>query len=252
MLELTKSADKNLRRLASEGSRPRLPWGQRLVRFVQNPDHTAQILEALKFDQELYVRKSVANHLNDVAKNHPEWVIARLKKWKSEAAKSKGAGAGASRALASKRSELIAENIKNIDWIARHALRTLIKQGLPQALEVIGVTDANKILIRQFRFQPEVARIGGSLDFEFDLISEHSENQKLVIDYVIDFARRGERRSQKVFKLRTFTAASNSKTSLKKCHSLRVITTRRYHTGAHRLEIQVNGKILAGTEFEIA
>src|SRR5690606_16001242 len=108
----------------------RLPWGQKLHLLIEKPEQTLPILEKLKFDSELFVRKSVANHLNDIAKDHPTLVLKTLKKWKAQAQ---------------------GENLERIQWIIRHALRTLIKAGHPEALKLIGVNTNCKLDLSDFK-----------------------------------------------------------------------------------------------------
>jgi 3-methyladenine DNA glycosylase AlkC len=121
------SGNVHLRRWASEGSRPRLPWGERLDIFIKEPRRTLEILDLLKNDDELYVRKSVANHLNDISKDHPQLVVKILKRWNKDAS---------------------AEHAAPIRWITRRALRTLIKNGDVAALEAIGVSSQAKVKVQ--------------------------------------------------------------------------------------------------------
>lgn len=219
------ASDRNphVRRWASEGSRPRLPWGERLNLFITDPRLTLPILEILKHDTELYVRKSVANHLNDVTKDNPTLVIETLKRWKHEATPTQRPG---------------------IEWIIRHALRTLIKSGDREALKLIGVAQNARIKIRQFHADNQSVRMGGRIAFAFTVHSSSPRPEKIVIDYIIHYLRANGKLSPKVFKLKSLTIAAGSRIQLKGNHHFREVTTRSHYPGKHLLEIQINGKVV--------
>jgi 3-methyladenine DNA glycosylase AlkC len=221
LLKATKDKDKHVRRWASEGTRPRLPWGERLDNFIKSPQSTLPILENLKNDPELYVRKSVANHLNDIAKDHPQLVVDTLKRWQKEARK---------------------EQQENIDWILRHALRSLIKAGNPQALALIGASGEVKIKMSPLKLEKSTLKTNDHLSFQFHIESQARKSQKLVVDYIIHFRKANNKTAPKVFKLKTFHLKAGEKLTLSKNHHMKTITTRRYYPGAHFVEIQVNGK----------
>lgn len=175
----------HVRRLISEGTRPRLPWGVRLPLFIEQPDRVMPLLSALKDDEQEYVRRSVANHLNDIAKDHPELVIATAKAWLAE------------KSLAS----LTAIQKKNRIKLIRHACRTLLKQGNSEVLEIFGylpVTDVSCSLLSSS------TKVPFSGDFEFELILEKTSDAEqeslLMIDYVVHFQRANGKTAAKVFK----------------------------------------------------
>lgn len=224
-------ADVHVRRWVSEGTRSRLPWGARLPRFVQDPRPTLKLIESLKYDDELYVRKSVANHLNDVAKDHPEPVIKTLALWKREA---KGSA-----------------HADKIDWITRHALRTLIKAGNVDALKLIGVNGDAQIRIGDLELTRKNIRMNEKLEFRFEVSSQSSQQQKLVIDYVIHHRKSNGGTSPKVFKLKTLELPARGKVSIEKKHPVKPITTRKYYSGQHHLEIQINGRVLARADWKL-
>ncbi|MGH9311354.1 MAG: DNA alkylation repair protein [Vicinamibacterales bacterium] len=209
----------HVRRAASEGSRPRLPWGERVAVLIEDPGPGLNLLEALKFDPEIYVRRSVANHLNDVSKDHPDRVIETLRRW---------------------RRECPAEHVRHLEWIVRHALRGLIKRGHPGALALIGAAPARVRASALVLGRPRV-RVGDHLEFAFTLVSTSGSAQKLVVDYVISFLTARGALSPKVFKLKTFELPAGGRIALSKRHAMRPITTRVYYPGAHHLAIQVNG-----------
>lgn len=230
--EWANDKDIHVRRLVSEGTRPRLPWGERLGHFIKNPALTLVLLEQLKHDPELYVRKSVANHLNDIAKDHPELVVKTLKRWLARSTD--------------------ADQLKRIQWIRGRSLRTLIKQGHPGALGLMGFRTDAKIRLKGLTLNKKKYRIRETLEFQFELVSRSRKEQKLVVDYVIHHVRGNKGRTPKVFKLKNVTLMPGESLRITKKHSLKPITTRRYYSGKHLLEIQVNGKILSGSEWHLA
>ncbi len=221
LLACAKDDNVHVRRWSTEGSRPRLPWGERLDLFIKNPTLTLPILELLKYDEELYVRKSVANHLNDIAKDHPGVVIKTLKAWQKEAPNA---------------------HQEKIKWITRHALRTLIKKGNSEALQLMGVAKTTAIKISQLELSKKTYKVGEFLQFNFSIQSKSPKKQKLIIDYVIHHQKAAGKTTPKVFKLKTVDLHPNQKLLLTKNHSLKPITTRKYYKGTHTLEIQINGK----------
>ena len=223
------AADENeqVRRLASEGSRPRLPWGLRLKELVQDPSPTAPILEALKNDPSLFVRKSVANHLNDISKDHPEAVLTRVEAWDRA-----NPGTAA---------------------IVRHALRTLVKRGHPRALALLGADTKAVAHLRVLRFSVSPARLtlGRALVLEVQLASAAPHPLRLVVDYVIHYVKADGTTSPKIFKWRLVTVPPGEAIRLSKRQEIRDFTTRRHHPGRHRVELQVNGHRLAETAFTL-
>jgi 3-methyladenine DNA glycosylase AlkC len=218
------SKDKNhhVRRWVSEGSRPLLPWGLKLSTFIDSPQLTISLLENLKFDEELYVRKSVSNHLNDISKHHPDLVIKTLQEWEKGCPK---------------------VHLQKINWIKRQALRTLIKKGNLKALKLMGVNSKTEIKISGFKLNQNKFKLNDKLIFEFKLTSLSNKEQTLVIDYKIDFIKSNGKHSPKIFKLKTVKLEAKKSLTIKKSHDLRAITTMKYYKGKHKLSIQVNGAI---------
>ena len=208
-----------------EGTRPRLPWAGRLDMFIQDPTPTLALLEQLKDDPSPFVRKSVANHLNDISKDYPHLVIETFQRWRKGASK---------------------ERL----WIIRHALRTLVKQGDPAALELLGYGPP-QVSLHDLHIEPAQIQMGESFTFGFTLQSESDEAQNLIIDYVIHFVKANGKTSPKVFKLSTRMLNGRQSSHIQKKHTIKPITTRRYYPGEHRLEIQVNGQVLGGTPFHL-
>ncbi len=214
--------DEHVRRLASEGSRPRLPWGLRLAALVRDPAPTLPILEALKTDDSLYVRRSVANHLNDITKDHPDFVLQLLEGWELEKAE--------------------------LRWIAKHACRTLIKRGNPRALKLFGFGKKAEI-IAGLHTSPKVLALGDRLTLNAAITSTSTRAQRLVIDYVIHYVKAGGGAFEKVFKWTETSLAPQATLALAKSQVIRDFTTRRHYPGAHRVDLQINGQRVAQAEF---
>jgi len=214
------------RRLASEGCRPRLPWGIGLPAFKADPALILPILEVLKTDQDENVRRSVANNLNDIAKDHPELVIEILRNWQ-------------------------AEDIPAFKEIATRALRTLVKNGDPDALELTGFRFGGEFEVRDFKIEPAAIPTGGEVRFSFKLHSTSESEQNVVVDYTLHLARANGKQSPKVFKLAKVKLAAGETVSITRKYSFQEVTTRRYYPGAHAIEIQVNGVSCARGEFQV-
>ena len=215
--------NRHVRRLASEGCRPRLPWGMQLRKFVADPAPVLALLEALKDDPEEYVRRSVANNLNDIAKDHPDLVAESAARWLEGAD-------------------------KNRTRLVKHACRTLIKQGHRGALAAFGYTPLMDIDC-ELRVHTDIVKYGECLDFEFTLVAKPA-NSKVVVDYAVHFVKANGSRSPKVFKWKD-TALVKSRLAGVKRHAIKPITTRTYYAGEHRLDILVNGVVVASGAFEL-
>lgn len=216
----------HVRRLISEGTRPRLPWGMRLTALVADPSPSLPLLEALRDDPSEYVRRSVANHLNDIAKDHPERFAAILEQWLE------GASPERTRLL-------------------KHASRTLVKAGHPRVLQAFGLhreLDGEA----SFRLTPKRIVLGESLQLELTLRSSAKHAQKLVIDYVVHHRKKDGSTSPKVFKGWNLELAPGERRVLSRAHAVRPITTRTYYAGAHRVECLINGRAIgAPLEFSL-
>ena len=222
----TRDPDEHVRRLASEGCRPRLPWSFRLDALIADPMPVAKILENLKADPSLYVRKSVANHLNDITKNHPEWVLERIGKWNLER--------------------------KEQAWVARQALRTLIKAGDRRALAVIGAGQAAEVKVKSFGVAPGEVRLGEVVTMALEMVATGKKAQKLVVDYAIHYAKKSGNTSAKVFKWKELTVAPGEVVTLTKRQRIQDFTTRKHHAGHHLIDVMVNGEKLASAGFDLS
>lgn len=217
----------HVRRLVSEGTRPRLPLGRRLKMFIEDPQPLMSLLDKLIPEPTLLVRRSIANNLNDVAKDNPDIVVETLERWRR-----KHPG-------------------EEMEWLIKHASRTLIKMGHPGALRMLGFSDDAKVRLENFRvFEPNI-KVGDYLEFTFDLVSEGTTEQNLAIDFIIYFLKANGKHAPKVFKLSTKTLQPGEKISLKKRHSFKKIGIRPYYAGEHRLAIQINGKESEPVVFEL-
>jgi 3-methyladenine DNA glycosylase AlkC len=213
-----------VRRLASEGCRPRLPWGMGLPALKGDPAPILPILELLKLDESESVRRSVANNLNDISKDNPDVVIDVLRRWQ----------------------ELENEEIR---WTTSHALRTLIKQGHPDALELLGYPSQPQIAIRNLTIEPDVVPMGSNLTISFAIESLSDRPQNLMIDYVVHLMRKNGKQTPKVFKLSKKTLPPGEVLHITKKHSFAPVTTRKYYPGAHAIEPKVNGQLFERIEF---
>jgi 3-methyladenine DNA glycosylase AlkC len=226
LLSWASDSDDHVRRLASEGSRPRLPWGKRLTQFCDNPEPIFLILEQLKDDDSLYVRRSVANNLNDIAKDHPAKVIRLCQFW--------SLGASAER-----------------QWLIRHALRSLVKSGYSEAFVLLGYSNNPQITIPIFKLIDTRVMLGNKLEIEVLLQSEVVDTQKLVIDYRIHHVKANGSTTSKVFKWKNITLHGQQTVTLSKSHPFKLITTRKYYAGTHLVELLINGVQYASAEFEL-
>ncbi len=215
----------HVRRLVSEGTRPRLPWAGRLYQFVEDPGPTLALLEKLKDDPAEYVRRSVSNHLNDIAKDHPQLVIETCRRWWQDGSPERR-------------------------WIVQRALRTLVKDGNPDALAVLGYGPP-QVALQNFIIEPDPLNLGNKLNLQFTLQNKAADEQKLMIDFVIHFVKANGQTSGKVFKLKTAVLAPNQSLTLEKSHPIKPITTRKYYPGTHRVEIQINGQRIGERSFEL-
>ncbi|MHA2030468.1 MAG: DNA alkylation repair protein [Candidatus Kariarchaeaceae archaeon] len=208
----------HVRRLVSEGTRPRLPLSSPLLKFVQDPTPVIELLTKLKSSPELYVRRSIANNLNDIAKDNPNVVTQTLNLWKKQ------------------------DESKNMQWLIQHALRTLLKQGNPEALELLGYSKDPPVEILNFTLQNEKIQIGEKLSFEFDIENRSEQPVNLMIDFIIYFMKHNGRSKPKVFKLAKKQIEANKIVHLTKSHAITQLSTRKIYPGDHQLQLQINGK----------
>lgn len=222
----TTHPDLHIRRLASEGTRPRLPWAPRLPESIADPTPALPLLDALYRDDSEYVRKSVANHLNDISRDHPDIAIDVAARWLSAPA-------------------------PTTTRLVRHGLRTLIKSGHADALALLGHPPDTPVTVQGPHLHASSIQIGDYLLFDYSVTNTHDQTAHLVIDYVIHHMKANGTRTPKVFKLTTRSLAPGETWRATRRHSFKPITTRRYHPGAHLVQLQVNGRPHGETLFTL-
>jgi 3-methyladenine DNA glycosylase AlkC len=225
-IEWSTDPSPHVRRLVSEGSRPRLPWAPRLRHFQKDPAPVLALLERLKDDPELYVRRSVANNLNDIAKDHPDLVVDACRRWLVDAS-------------------------ANRKWIVSHALRSLVKAGHPGALELMGAGAKPKVRIEDVQIAPKRVKKGGRVECTLSLVSAARAPQDLLIDYVVHYVKADGRTSPKVFKLKRVTLARGASVPLRIVIKLAELTTRKHYPGRHNVELLINGQKYPVGEFQL-
>lgn len=229
MQEILKwSTDDNyhVRRLASEGTRPKLPWSQKISIA---PEDALPILDNLYFDTTRYVTRSVANHLNDISKVHPELALSTLAKWQESG----------------KQSE------REMEYITNHALRTLVKQGYKNAITFLKFAAEPEVEFADFKIKNDKVVLGDALEFSFTLTAKKDE--QLIIDYVLYFPNKANKgNNKKVFKIKKLMMQKDQTLTISKKHPMRKdMTTRKLTAGEHKIEIQINGKTFGEKAFSL-
>ena len=223
MLAWSKDEDEHIRRLASEGCRPALPWAMALPKFKKDPTPVLPILKQLKADPSQYVRKSVANNLNDISKTCPDIVVKIATDWYGEN--------------------------EHTNWIIKHGCRTLLKKGNRDILALFGVDDIKNIEVDAFNLETTSVSIGGDLSFSFDIWAK--EQTKARLEYGIDYVKANGKKSRKMFKLSEVSLKSNEKKSYTRKHSFADLSTRKHYPGIHSVTLIVNGAEQGILDFEL-
>lgn len=216
----------DVRRLVSEGTRPRLPLTGRIRRFQDDPRPVIALLNKLKADETEYVRRSVANNINDIAKDNPEIAVATLKRWSKD-------------------------KDPRVQWVVRHAARTLIKQGDREALGMLGYSPAPQITVSDIVISPTTIGRGGMIDFSFSITSRSAATQKLMVDFVVYYNKANGKLTPKVFKLRDLSLPAKNAVTVRKSFALKNTSGRTIYPGQHIIEIQINGRVSGRGEFEV-
>ncbi len=209
----------HVRRWISEGTRPRLPWGKRVTVFSDDPTPTLNLLTRLKDDPSEFVRKSVANHLNDITKEQPERILDVLTAWNEHPS-------------------------PEIRWITKHALRSLIKAGHPRALALVGIDPEQAVNVTAFTLDSEQVMFGNSISLSVTLHNPHAVPVDILLDYKVHYVKANGQTSPKVFKWTTRQLQPNETLTLTKKHALKPITTRVHYPGLHGVELQINGQVI--------
>lgn len=215
MLRWAHHENEHVRRLASEGCRPRLPWAMALPDFKKDPSQILPILETLKNDSSEYVRRSVANNLNDISKDHPNLVLKIAKLWLG--------------------------NTKETDWIVKHACRTLLKQGNSTAMRLFGFADPTAIKVSDLKIEVPKIKIGETTHFSCSVTNTTAEKTKLRLEYGIYYMKSNGKQNRKVFKISEKEYNANSTEDIRKKIHFKNLTTRKHYTGEHKLSLIVNG-----------
>lgn len=217
----------DVRRLVSEGTRPRLPWAPRLRRFQLDPTPVLELLELLRDDPSLYVRRSVANNLNDIGKDHPDLLVATCRRWMEQPTPERR-------------------------WLVRHALRSAIKRGDPGALDVLGFGSASTAEIHRVAIEPERPRIGETIRISVVVGNTGRARASLNVDLRVHFVKANGATSPKVFKIREVELEPGARVTLSKSVSLQQQTTRTHYRGSHPIELIVNGVTHPAGSFELS
>ncbi len=215
-----KSQNVHLRRLSCEGCRPRLPWAVALPLFKQNPTKALEIIELLKNDKNLYVQKSVANNLNDISKDNPNLVI-----------------------------DFVKQNIgktKELDWICKHASRTLLKKGNSEILGLFSFDKSHHINLTNFCYDKTIL-LNDDFNFSFEINSNEMIGN-IRVEYVIYYLKSNNIHNKKVFMISQNDIKSSSKKFIKK-QSFKNMTTRKHYLGKHFIAILINGVEVLKEEF---
>lgn len=224
MKKWAESENKNVRRFASEGCRPRLPWAMILPKFIVDPKPILEVLEKLKDDSSEFVRKSVANNLNDISKDNPDLMMDVCVKWYGYS--------------------------DNTNWIVKHACRTLLKKGNIRAMRLFGFGDPRKLEIINLKLSKSKIRIGESINFSFELDNKEKETCKVRMEYAIDFVKARGKTSRKIFQI-IEKEYQPGKHKIKRKHSFADLSTRKHYSGTHKLSIIVNGETKAEALIEV-
>lgn len=223
MRKWSKHKNEHIRRLASEGCRPQLPWGQAISKFKKDPTPVLPILEQLKTDTSTYVQKSVANNLNDISKTHPDLVISIAKDWYGKN--------------------------KSTNWIVKHGCRTLLKKGNRDVLALFGYDDTTSINIQDFTLETTSISIGENLTFSFKILAKKATKTRL--EYGIDYVKSNGKRNKKIFKISEVSLKENEKKSYMKKHSFADVSVRKHYPGIHSITIIINGVEKGKLDFEL-
>jgi len=216
--------NENIRRFASEGCRPRLPWAIAIPEFKNDPAPILPILDKLKNDKSEFVRRSVANNINDISKDHPDLVLEICEQWFGQS--------------------------ENTDWIVKHACRTLLKKGNKRALIIFGYHDPSEIEINELKIENNTVIIGDDLHYSFILKVSGEETSKVRLEYGLDFMKANGKQSRKVFKI-TENRYDPGTHSFSKKHSFADMSTRKHHEGRHDITVIVNGEEKATAGFDL-
>ena len=224
MLEWSKHSAWQVRRLSSEGFRPNLPWGMGIPSLKTDPSPILPVLENLMEDENEVVRRSAANNLNDISKNHPKLVIEMAQKWKGKS--------------------------KETDALIKHASRTLLKQGEPQILKIFGY-DGEGLKLLNFKLADEVVQMGKSLEFSFAINNQAPMEKLIRLEYALYYKKQNGSYTKKVFKISERNLEPNNTLEIIRKQSFKPITTRKYYNGEHKVAMIINGEESDALSFKL-
>ena len=223
MYTWSKHENEHVRRLSSEGCRPALPWTSALTSFKKNPAPILPVLEQLKTDPSLYVRKSVANNINDISKTHPNLVVQLAKEWYGKN--------------------------EYTNWIIKHGCRTLLKQGNREVLAIFGVDNIDSVKVDGFSLGANSVFLGEDISFSFTISAK--ETTKVRLEYGIDYVKSTGKRNRKIFKISEISLKENEKKVYSKKHSFTDLSTRKHYPGIHSITLIVNGMEQGKHDFKL-
>jgi len=223
MMAWAKDENEHIRRLASEGCRPALPWAQALPKFKKDPTPVLPILEQLKDDPSEYVRRSVANNLNDISKTHPDLVAEIAGRWHGTSPQT--------------------------DWLVKHACRTLLKRRHTAVMAVFGFSDADAVNASGFALSSKTVKIGESIEFYFNIHTK--KDTKVRLEYTIGFVKANGKQSPKIFQISEIAMKKDQRKPYAKTHSFRDLSTRKHYAGIHSITLIVNGAERGTLEFDL-
>jgi len=226
MTRWAKDKNEDVRRLAAEGTRPRGVWVAHIDSFRKDPTPVIKLLDILRDDPSLYVRKAVANNLNDISKDHPDVAIATGLRWQKDKS-------------------------ERTDWIIKHGCRTLIKQGHPDVFPLLGFTARPKVEVETFKLSTKRLKIGDKLKLSAVIMSEAKKKQRLAIDLRMHYVKKNGKTSPKVFKWSEKDLPAGKRLDLNISRSFKDVSTRKHHPGTHRAEIVINGISHGELEFDV-
>ena len=216
LIKWSENENHHIRRLASEGSRPRLPWAMSLPQFKKDPSPILPVLEKLKNDSSEYVRRSVANNLNDISKDHPDLSLKIAKKWKGES--------------------------KETDKLVKHAMRSLLKSNFPGSMQLFGYSKPRDVLVDYFEVNNSNVKVGARLKFSFSIRNKGKKTSLIRLEYGVYFLLANGKNNRKVFKISERKLSQGEEIKIIREHSFKQITTRKYYPGKHQVSLIVNGE----------
>lgn len=226
MLKWSTHQHENVRRFSSEGCRPRLPWAMALPELKKDPSPILPILENLKDDSSEFVRKSVANNLNDISKDHPEVVVQMAQKWLGTS--------------------------KNTDWIVKHGCRTLLRKAHPEVLKLFNMSTETNCKVTHLKTEAPSIKLGDDLFFSFQLENQGKKAATYRVEFGIYYMKANGSQSRKLFKITENEYAPNKPVEFTRKHGFKDLTTRKHYAGLHKLVIVINGNEEAEIEFDVS